>query len=516
MAFFSQTQGSATSAFGRTQVRSTEPFSITRRRIVDEARAELDQRVKSDFHVNESAKWEVRTAAAMKRAAVANIARSLKQRDQAALEARRNKLRTMLTAEDEGYRIELASQAEAPADRAKRLVKEARRRKEEREEKRKQFVEEQLERQWKDGCDDLRTIDSQFFNLHCRSEVLKQVEDHKMRQMEQEADRSRWANEWESARLKGMEMDKKHAEARAQALLENRRDLRRQMEEQQEARRREMEQLAQDKAFFQKILAMDAEAAKHKAEMEHERKRQLQRETAAYNEALQKQREEAYRLQREQDKADLWAKMEEFKEDTRRAEGDKEAQRRDMREYREYLAKRREEERLMERELDRLVQEDLDRSNLARDLQWERERLARERLMAEVHQTRAQQIAEKQRRKLREEEEVFMEKRAAELDVARAHEEERREIEEQKQQAQRRLRDLDSQVSINRERARLQREEAMAELRAAEQAEKEYRAKLEAFRVATIEQSKRNYGIKSATGAGHIQPAAKLQYQSRP
>jgi len=261
---------------------------------------------------------------------------------------------------------------------------------------------------------------------------------------------------------------------------------------------------------------MDAEAAKHKAEMEHERKRQLQRETAAYNEALQKQREEAYRLQREQDKADLWAKMEEFKEDTRRAEGDKEAQRRDMREYREYLAKRREEERLMERELDRLVQEDLDRSNLARDLQWERERLARERLMAEVHQTRAQQIAEKQRRKLREEEEVFMEKRAAELDVARAHEEERREIEEQKQQAQRRLRDLDSQVSINRERARLQREEAMAELRAAEQAEKEYRAKLEAFRVATIEQSKRNYGIKSATGAGHIQPAAKLQYQSRP
>jgi hypothetical protein len=87
-----------------------------------------------------------------------------------------------------------------------------------------------------------------------------------------------------------------------------------------------------------------------------------------------------------------------------------------------------------------------------------------------------------------------MEKRAAEIEVSRAQADELRQLHEEKLACQRRCRDLDSQVAINRERKRLAVEEARTELAAAEEAERIYKAKLEQFKVDTVEQSKRNYG----------------------
>lgn len=489
----------------------TEPRSITRRRELEDTRQALHARVAHDFSVNERSAWENRTHALVQKQALAGVARSLQQRDQAALQQRRARLAMLLTEEDEQYRSELAALEESSGDRAKRLVKEARRLKADREDKRRAFAEAQLERQWKDGCDDLRTIDSAFFKLHCNSEVIKQMDDKKQRQAEEEAEKQRWAGEWESERLKRVASEDARAARRQRDLLDNRRALKSQMEEQEAKKQAEWQNLQQEKAIFQKILDMDAAAAADKAAAEHARKRALQRDTVAYNEQLQRDREEAYRRQREEDKADLWAKMEEYKEDTRRVENDKSSQQRDIVEFKAYLQRRREDERRMEQEMERLVQEDLDRSNLKRDLQWEKERLAREQLMRDVYEGRSAQLAERARRRAQEEEELFMEKRAAEIEIARAHEDELALLAEEKRAAARRLRDLDSQVSINRERRRLQKEALEAELRAAEDAERVYKQKLDIFRHNTIEQSKRNYGIKHS-----MEPTFKVQGFARP
>jgi hypothetical protein len=444
--------------------------------------------------------------------AVKQLERALAQREQASLQDRRARLAAMLTAEDEQYRMEFAGLAESSADRAKRLVKEARRLKTEREDKRRAFAEEQLERQWKEGCDDLRTIDSSFFKQHCASEVQKQIEEKKGRRAHSEQEKQRWAAEWESERLKRVASEEHKSLARASALLENRRDLKQQLDEQEAHVAREAQNLAAEKAIFSKILEMDARAAHEKSIAEHERKRALQRDTVAYNEQLQAERAAAYARQRAQDKADLHAKMEEYKEDTLRVENDKARQQADIVQFRAYLRRRKEEERRMELEMERLVQEDLDRSNLQRDVQWERERLAREKLMKGVYETRALQLSEKAADKARQEEELFMEKRAAEIEVARVAEQELAELREEKLAAARRLRDLDSQVSINRERKRLAREELQQELRQAEEAERIHKQKLEQFRINTIEQSKRNYGIKG--GSAHA--SQPIQHFARP
>jgi len=494
------------------QYSRTEPKSITRRRDIEEARLRLNERVSNDLSVNENAKWEVRTHAMMQTQAVKQLERALAQREHASLQDRRARLAAMLTAEDEQYRQELAGLMESSGDRAKRLVKEARRLKTEREDKRRAFAEEQLERQWKEGCDDLRTIDSSFFKQHCATEVVKQIEEKQGRRARDEHEKQRWAVEWEAERLKRVEIEDNKSRMRASALIDNRRDLKQQLDEQEAAAAREAANLAQEKAIFSKILEMDARAAHEKSIADHERKRALQRDTVAYNEQLQAEREAAYRAQRAADKAELQQKMAEYKEDTLRVENDKARQRADILEFRAYLRRRKEDERRMEQELERLVQEDLDRANLQRDVQWERERLARDRLMKDVYDTRARQMDDKAAAKAREEEELFMEKRAAEIEVARVHEQELAELREEKLAMQRRLRDLDSQVSINRERKRLAREELMAELRQAEEAERVYKQKLEQFRVNTIEQSKRNYGIKG----GSTLPSMPIQHFSRP
>ena len=471
-----------------------------------------DVRCVSDVNVHENAKWENRSHAMMQVTAVKAVERSLMQHDKALLADRRARLAALLTAEDEQYRLEFAALAESSADRAKRLVKEARRLKTEREDKRRAFADEQLERQWKEGCDDLRTIDSSFFKQHCNTEVLKQIDDKKQRRAGTQQEKDRWAADWENERQKALGADARQSESRSQALLDNRRDLKAQMESQQAQKEREAAELQKDKAIFSKILEMDALAAHEKSMREQDRKRALQRDTVAYNESLQAQREEAYRAQRAQDKADLLAKMQEYKEDTAREENSKLAQRRDILEFRNYLRRRKEEERRMEMEMERLVQEDLDRSNAQRDLQWEKERLARDKLMKNVYETRSAQLEEKARTLAREEEEMHYEKRAAEIEVARVQEEELRELQEEKLAAARRLRDLDSQVAINRERRRLQKEELEAELRQAEEAERLYKDKLEQFRRNTIEQSKRNYGIKGVNN----QPTGKIQHFARP
>lgn len=159
--------------------------------------------------------------------------------------------------------------------------------------------------------------------------------------------------------------------------------------------------------------------------------------------------------------------------------------------------------------MDRLVQEDLDRSNLQRDMQWDRERLAREQLMSEVYAGRSAQMSEAASIRRREEDELYMEKRAAELEIARAAEDEYREAQAEHLAAARRLRDLDSQVAINRDRKRLAKEELERELRAAQEAERKYKLKLDSFRSSAIEQAKANYNLE------YTNPTSVLQQQNQ-
>jgi len=480
------------------QPKMGENPAFLRRRVADEQRLNLTSTISSDFRVHQQAVWEKNTSEKQQHHQILNLAKAFEVQHQNSLEQRREKLAALLTKEDEFYRVELMKMQESSTDRAKRLIIEARRLKGEREFQRQQYAADAYERQWKESCDDLRTIDSSAFQQYCRGQVVQQMQERiDKKQISREEDK-KWAELWEADRQKKIQNENERAAKRAAATAENVAALQQQLEEISIAKK--IAQAADDKerAIFQHILDIDAAAAKQAAWEEIERKRALQKEIQVYNEELLEEKRRTYEAERAKEREILRVKMEEYARDTVRQMRDRKEQRRDMEEYREFLRKRKEEERRMEIEMERLIAEDLQRANGIRDAQWERERKAREKLMKEVYETRELQVQEKRKEKEKLNEWVAEEKKQAEEERHKAEVE--REYEERMEQLSglRRKQDLEAQMKINAYRLELENEAARIERESAQKAEAEYREKLVKFKKDTMEKSQQNYGLKSA------------------
>lgn len=191
----------------------------------------------------------------------------------------------------------------------------------------------------------MRTIDSAFFKVHCHEEVVKQLDEKQLRKQQELQEKARFAAQWENDRLTKHAIEDAKQQRRQQAVLDNRRDLKQQMDEQATAAMESRQHEQREKEKFQAILAADAEASRQKSIAENERKRQLQHDIVEYNEQLQHTRNEAARKQREEERRDLQEKMEEYQRDTIRHEKDIGRQKADIREFKEYLERRKEEER---------------------------------------------------------------------------------------------------------------------------------------------------------------------------
>merc|ERR1719217_107278 len=83
----------------------------------------------------------------------------------ASLQERRQKLAAMLSAEQKAYEQELVDIEESPAQRMDKMAVRAYELKKRREDERKAFVQEKLYQQWRDGIDDLRTMDCEIVAL---------------------------------------------------------------------------------------------------------------------------------------------------------------------------------------------------------------------------------------------------------------------------------------------------------------------------------------------------------------
>jgi hypothetical protein len=149
--------------------------------------------------------------------------------------------------------------------------------------------------------------------------------------------------------------------------------------------------------------------------------------------------------------------------------------------------------------MERLVQEDLDRSNAKRDLQWKREELAREQLLKDVYQIRGAQIQEKLAKVAQSSSNLALEKEAAEAEILQAARDQAREEKDEREAILRRRADLESQISINRHRQVLEKQFLEQEKAVARAADVVYQQKLEKFRQSSIDNAKRNYGIRSTT-----------------
>ena len=116
--------------------------------------------VKNNRVRNEYAVWENKTDGKIKRNRVMQRYQGLQQQREDSIDERRQRLAQKLWAEDEALMQELQSNVQSADHRRKKLADKARKLAEQKEERRQAVADELLERQWREGCDPLRALDS--------------------------------------------------------------------------------------------------------------------------------------------------------------------------------------------------------------------------------------------------------------------------------------------------------------------------------------------------------------------
>lgn len=425
---------------------------------------------------------------------------ALKMRDQQILQQRRAKLRALLAEDEELFRLELESLKETSQQKAHRMLTHARDLKRDREQRRRQFAQDQYARQWRLGCDELRTIDSDRFAAHCHQEVgVQRMERMQRGHTEREEERV-WSEKSEFDRRARAKRDQAEAADRRQKLVENKTALLDQMQELENRRQQETNQREQDRLEFQNQMEFEATLARIRQQEQLDLKRKQQQEVVHFNTHILAERRAAKQRQLEEEQRVINRKMAEFKEETEQRATDKEALRREIARYQQFLKDQAASEAAIEKEMERMVAADLAKSNGKRDAQWERERLAREKLMQDVYAGRAQQMQEKQMDQVKRDAELQLEKEAAEREIAKARMLEMQEEKEEKAREQARRYDLEKQIAFNKQQQNYAIHQRNKEREFADQAEAQYRSFLEQEkRQAAARQYKpRSFGLTNA------------------
>ncbi|XP_046839563.1 trichoplein keratin filament-binding protein-like [Xenia sp. Carnegie-2017] len=353
---------------------------------------------------------------------------------------RRKKLSELLLKEQKEYEIEL--QQLRFSQRGQEMKTRAETLKTAREERRKKTAKDKLYEHWKINAPELREIESEKFKKHVVDSWKDQNDDKIMRDNFDKEQQERMESEMEKQRLLLIHRDKELQHAKKMKEKETAKQLQMQINElrireeeaamlKQEEERLEIEQRIIDKAEDQR-KAIDDERKKksHGFVLIQQHKAQMKRKSLEVQKALE------IDLEILRNMAEKESKDEEIKTSRR------EKARADARYMQQVIEDQLRVEKAREAELDSMYRDEAARMWQKRDAEWERERLARERLMTEVLDERKKQIEEKLNR-IRKQHEESLESQEALLNemeaVNRMTQREKKHAEERKRFREREL-----------------------------------------------------------------------------
>eukprot|EP00001_Collodictyon_triciliatum_P194077 34770_2 len=165
-------------------------FMIMQRRKEEEQRMVYEEKVKTDSTIGRVAHWEQKTSNRIEKNVVARKVNTMKRDLQDDLEQRRGRLARMLAEEDAQYTRELESMEETPEVRRDKLRARARELIRRREQEKREFANQMLERQFREDCDAFREFDGQALLKECmvtRDRALVERDEQRKREKEDEA-----------------------------------------------------------------------------------------------------------------------------------------------------------------------------------------------------------------------------------------------------------------------------------------------------------------------------------------
>lgn len=368
---------------------------ILERRRKEDLREEAIQITKYNKMFDLKNDWERITDRSIQKNTVQRRVKELISRKGLELDGRREKLRELLVAEEDVFLKEMEAQQETMEERQQKMSVRAKELKQKREAERLKVVQEKLDQQWREQCEELRGVLSRRHQDEVCVDRMNQLAlKADMERKKQEEERL-YADLWEQDRLAKAAREEIEAQQQIERNLAMV-DILRTQKASLEAKKEEEKRLIAEEARLL-IEERELRALEEKRAMEQKKLGQKQHKASLESSMKMKLRRAAQERQEELalDMKILEQLLEESRNEAQEMLQRKIQMKEEDRSYREYLQKQIEEEKAREEELTRLVDADVAAMWDKRIQQWKLEKEARNRLMLDVMETRRRQLKEK-------------------------------------------------------------------------------------------------------------------------
>jgi len=438
----------------------------------------------------QKAMWENRTCDVIRTNKIEQKISTIQGMQQAKLAERRKKLANMLADEQRAYEQEMVEKEETPQQRMEKMAVRAYELKKRREDERQSIVQEKLYQQWRESIDELRQADSKLFELHTLA-----ARDAQCSEKGQKADLERRENAvfealWQEGYHAKVEREEREKELKKERCDQAKKTLETQLylKQVKESEARDVEQLERE------------EMKRHWAAQEEEEAEQVIRDKILAREErktmdefakVQKQmKEDEENLSKEQDRQFVLSVLAREKALAEQEELEKQKARQKTIEFTEALKLEMARKAESEERLIQMQHEEAERQWQKRYAQWEKEELARRKLMEEVYTDRAEQVRLKEKTRNHIKDEIYEDRKRVDAEVGRLEEIEK---ERQKTEAlvrQRHQEELFREMDYHQVQRHRQLQQHAIEQRQAMIAEEKFQRAMDAEKAKAVEITK--------------------------
>jgi len=316
-----------------------------------------------------------------------NIARkviSLRMGDMINLEVRREKLRNMLSKEEEDLVREMDQGRETYIERQAKIRAKANQLRTQREQERIAIVTDKYEQAFRKNSDEIRGALRQRLEKACQNDVVDQIQRNHQKRRDEEKRDQMWAQQWENDRKAKDRREEAEEAIKARKAKEWAADVVNQMtansKREEEEKRLEAEEarLLQDQEELMKFEALRDKLAEAKRASDYRKELKLVHKMAVRRE-----------LQRQQEELNLDMQMieklnQEFAEEQKQMSDDKIRLKKELDTYLDYLNQLKAQKAIDDCQVEALADAEVARAQKIREDEWERERLKKCRMMQEA------------------------------------------------------------------------------------------------------------------------------------
>jgi len=402
----------------------------------------------------------------------------LRMGDMIDLEIRREKLRNMLSQEEEELVREMDQGRETYLERQAKIRARARELRQKREQERLNVVTDKYEQQFRRNSDEIRGALRQKFTVSNAEDNLKLIERKGERQQEEDRREQMWAEQWENDRL-AKEAREQHEEAvkegKQKAWAEEvRNEITAHAKKKEEERQIEEEEgrLLQEQEELMKLEQMAERLVNAKKAADYRKELGLTIKMAARR-RLQKQQEE---LQMDMD---MIEKLQgEWDREKQQMGEDKIRLKKELENYLEYLRQCKEQAKIDDCMVEALADAEVERALRKREEEWERERLRKCKMLKDAVDSWNKTISERLENNKVLQAQKAADRKAYNAAVEKALEDEKKKVAEIRHRDECHAHDVLQQIDYNKELARVRKRNEARMYKAGLEQEKEYQERI--------------------------------------